>query len=296
MTVKRSLVALSAAVLVASIAHAEDKKIFSGPQVGEKLPPLKVKGVFGKQAGKEVDLVKQAAGKPTVLIFTHKLTRPAFAMTRAILNYSGKRKPDELFSAMILLTDDATAGEKRFQQLGRYLNVGKTNARFGLSPDGKEGPGAYGLNRNVTLTILVANKGKVTANYPLVQPSVQADALKVIKNVVALTGQKMPKLEDIFTRRYVGKNKKKKRGPMRDAVVTANIRAFIQKDATAKEVDAIAKTIEDRAKKEPKAKRDIAFYAGVILRQGYGSKRAQEIAKRWQKEYGTAKKPQRKRN
>ena len=33
---------------VAATAHAEDKKIFSGPQVGEKLPPLKVKGVYGK--------------------------------------------------------------------------------------------------------------------------------------------------------------------------------------------------------------------------------------------------------
>ncbi|MFQ5733629.1 MAG: hypothetical protein ACE5KM_16960 [Planctomycetaceae bacterium] len=278
---------------VATAAHAEDKKIFSGPQVGEKLPPLKVKGVFGKEAGKEFDFVKLAKGKPTVLIFMHKLTRPAFGTVRALLNYAGHRKPDELFSAMIYLSDDATEGEKSLKRLGRYLQIGKTRSRFGLSPDGKEGPGAYGLNRNVTLTILVADKGKVTASYPLVQPSVQADVMKIIKDVVALTGQKTPKLEDIFKRRYAGK-KKKKRGPQRDPVVKANIRAFIQKDATAKEVDAVAKKIEDRAKKEPKAKRDIAFFAGVILRQGYGTKRAREIAKRWRKEYGAKNKPKKK--
>jgi uncharacterized protein (TIGR00369 family) len=40
------------------------------------------------------------------------------------------------------------------------------------------------LNRNVTLTVIVAKDQVVTANFPLVQPSVQADAPKI--SVVAL--------------------------------------------------------------------------------------------------------------
>src|SRR5262245_59106134 len=51
------------------------EKLFSGPQVGEKLPPFKVRGFFDDNAGKELDFVKQAAGKPIVLVFIHDVNR-----------------------------------------------------------------------------------------------------------------------------------------------------------------------------------------------------------------------------
>jgi transcriptional regulator NrdR family protein len=104
----------------------------------------------------------------------------------------------------------------------------------------------------------------------------------------------MPKLEDLFKDQYArGKKKRRgKKGPQRDAVVTGHIRSFIQRDAKPEDVDKIAKQIEDRVKKQPKAAADVAFFAGVVLRQGYGTKRAQEIAKRWVKQYKPAdKKP-----
>jgi len=50
-------------------------------------------------------------------------------------------------------------------------------APTGISPDGEEGPGSYGLNRKMTLTILVANKGKVTANFALVQRTLREVAV-----------------------------------------------------------------------------------------------------------------------
>ena len=53
-------------------------------------------------------------------------------------------------------------------------------------------PGAYGLNRNVTLTILVGKDNRVTANFALVQPSLQADVPKVLGEVVKLIGGKVP--------------------------------------------------------------------------------------------------------
>jgi len=274
-------------------ADAEDKKVFSGPQVGEKLPPLKVRGVFGDDAGKVLDFARLAGDKPAVLIFMHKLTRPSAAVARTLLNYAGNKKPAELFAGMVYLTGDVTEAEKRLKRAQRALTTSKT-ARVGVSPDGVEGPGAYGLNRNMELTILVANKGKVTANFPLVQPSVQADVLKVVKEIVKLTGDKMPKLTELFKDQYArkkkraGKKNRRKKGPQRDEVVTGHIRSFIQRDATPADVDKIAKQIEDRVKKQPKAAADVAFYAGVILRSDYGTKRAQEIAKKWQKQYKTA--------
>src|SRR5204863_5985517 len=54
--------------------HAQ-ATLFSGPQVGEKLLPFKVRGFFGDDAGKELDFVTQAAGKPIVLVFIHDCNR-----------------------------------------------------------------------------------------------------------------------------------------------------------------------------------------------------------------------------
>jgi len=279
---------LIAATSTAALLHAEDKKIFSGPQVGEKLPPLKVKGVFDKEAGKDFDYAAMAGDKPAVLIFMHKLTRPSAAVMRAILTYTGKKKPGELFSAMVYLTGDLTEGEKRLKR-AQVVFRQRGNAKIGISPDGAEGPGAYGLNRNMTLTILVADKGKVTANFPLVQPSVQADVLKVVKEVVKLTGDKMPALKDLFKGRYAAKKGKKKRGRRLDPQLGGLLRAVIRKDAKPEEVDAAVKKVNKYVEKKPAAKAHVGRIARRIVNSGrlknYGTKRAQEYLTKWAKEF-----------
>ena len=55
----------------------------------------------------------------------------------------------------------------------------KLRARVGLSPDGAEGPGNFGLNKECMMTIVMAKDNVVTANFALVQPGI-ADAPKVI--------------------------------------------------------------------------------------------------------------------
>ena len=44
--------------VVVGPSFAQDK-VFSGPQVGEKLKPFKVRGVFDDDAGKDLDFVNQ---------------------------------------------------------------------------------------------------------------------------------------------------------------------------------------------------------------------------------------------
>ena len=44
-------------------------------------------------------------------------------------------------------------------------------------------PGAYGLNRNVAVTVLVATDRVVSANFALVQPSLEVDAPKIFKSI-----------------------------------------------------------------------------------------------------------------
>ncbi len=171
--------------------------VFSGPQVGEKLPLFTMRGVFDSEAGKSIDLVSQAAGKPVLLVFVHETNRPSVALTRTVMTYAARRVGDGLVSGVVWLTDDPTATEQLLKRARHALPKG---VPIGISMDGKEGPGAYGLNRNVTLTVLVARNNQVTANFALVQPSVQADAPKILAEIVKLIGGKAPTLRELEPR------------------------------------------------------------------------------------------------
>ncbi len=75
-----------------NLEAAAEEAVFSGPQVGEALPKLSVKGVYGEQAGKTWDLLEANKDQPKLLIFAHNRTRPGFALTRAIdLRQQAKR-------------------------------------------------------------------------------------------------------------------------------------------------------------------------------------------------------------
>src|SRR5436190_22034662 len=190
-----AVAALAAVFALATPIVAQEKKdkVFSGPQVGEKLPGFKVKGVFGDAAGKDLDFVKLADGKPIVLVFVHDLNRMSLSMTRVLTAYTASRAKDGLHTGVVWLADDVTEAENTLKRSGHAL---AKDAPLGISPDGKEGPGSYGLNRSMTLTIVVAKEGKVTANFALVQPSLQADLPKILDEVVKVAGGKAPKVDD----------------------------------------------------------------------------------------------------
>src|SRR3954464_1421557 len=86
----------------------EPERLFSGPQVGEKLPPFRVRGVFDADAGKDLDFVTQAGGKPIVLVFVHDVNRQSIGMTRALTTYTVGRARDGVVTGVVWLDDDAT--------------------------------------------------------------------------------------------------------------------------------------------------------------------------------------------
>ena len=161
----------------------------SGPQVGEKVTPFVVRGVIGEAAGKEINLVKEAQGKPLVLVFLHEVNRPSVGLARLLLNYAASRKADGLHAGLVLLTADATASEEWIKRAAAALPSG---VPIGISGDGAEGPGAYGLNRKVQVTVLVVKDDKVAANFALVQPSIEADSPKIAAAIVAAIGSGTP--------------------------------------------------------------------------------------------------------
>src|SRR5262249_10899783 len=164
-----------------------------GPQPGEKLPPFKVRGFFDNDAGKELDFVTHAAGKPIVLVFIHDVNRMSLSLTRILTAYTAGRAKEGLATGVVWLADDVTEAESVPKRCGPRR---AREAPLGISLDGREGPGSYGLNRNVTLTILVGKEGKVTANFALVQPSIQADLPIILQEVAKAAGGPVPKIED----------------------------------------------------------------------------------------------------
>lgn len=257
--------------------RAADEPPFSGPQPGEKLAAVPCQGVFDDAAGKEIDPVKDADGKPLTLIFVHEFNRPSAAVLRVVMTYATKRAADGMQSAVVFLSADPTETEATLKR-ARHAMPKEVPAL--ISRDGIEGPGAYGLNRQVTLTVLVAKEGKVTANFALVQPSVQADAPKILAAMVeVLGGGEVPKLADLG----VNEPPAVADGPhprMRELLAPV-----IRKTATEEEVDKAAAAVEKLAATDAAFKQNVGRAAKTISDAGklenYGTPAAQAYLKKW---------------
>ena len=269
---------------------ADDQTVFSGPQVGEQLPPFSMRTVVGPEAGKEQDLVTAAAGEPVLLVFVHERTRPAFGLANLLMRFAATRKAAGLHGGLIYLTDDATATETWMKNISSYF---EKKTPVGFSTDGPEGPGAYGLNRNVALTILVGKDSKATANFALVQPSIQADGPKILQAIVDVTGGgKAPDIAK-FQQSYMRNRTRMQNQREGDPKLQELLRVVIQKDATEEQVQKAAKAVEDYVAEKPKAQQDLGTITHRVVSSDrlstYGTAAAQEKLKAWAKKYGPAK-------
>lgn len=266
-----------------------DDPVYSGPQPGEKLPPFIARGVFDDDAGKDIDFIGQAGQNPVVLIFLHDVNRQSISMTRVLSQYTSERTEGKITTGVILLHDDVTEAESVLKRIRHAL---APKAPVAISLDAKEGPGSYGLNRNVMLTILVGNKGIVTSSFALIQPSLQADLPKILEAVVAEAGGKVPRLEDLAGAGAMTRTSPNPNAPRPEE--TPNLRPLlapvIRRNATEEEVEAAAAKVEDAADKDEGVRKEVGRIANTIIDAGkltdYGTPRCQEFLKKWAKAYG----------
>jgi hypothetical protein len=168
----------------------EGKQIFSGPQPGEKLPAFKATSLAGDEKGKELDPITSAGNKLQVLFFQDEsrvAIRGLFSVMDAISKIERKTDKD-LQIACVFLIDDADSINKGFARgfprlLERGIDV------IAVSQDGRDGPGAYGLNRTISQTIILARDGKVTRNFVFPEPLLYGDP-HVLGGVAELIGEK----------------------------------------------------------------------------------------------------------
>jgi len=264
-------------------AAAQDEPIFSGPQKSERVVPFEMTAVTGEQTGQTIDLVTKAGEKPLLVVFVHERTRPAFGLMNAVARFAESRVDQGLVHGVTFLSADPTATETWLKRITRNL---PTKTIVGYSAEGQEGPGAWGLNRNVTMTVVVANQGKVTANFALVQPSLAQDGPEILKALVEVTGGgEVPDIAN-FSPQMRGRDAAGR--PMTrggDDQLRSLLSPLIQKDATDEEVDAAAAKIEKYMKDRPAVRTRITEIATRIIDAGrletYGTPKAQEYLKKW---------------
>ncbi|MDG2223326.1 MAG: hypothetical protein P8L85_18230 [Rubripirellula sp.] len=144
-----------------------EQPIYSGPQPGEKALAFGAINLRGDQAGQEIDPISLAGDKLQLIIFVNEARtfgRFLGFLQRQLLAIEANSKYRWTMS-VIVCTDDANEAEKSFAVLDqRYPK----ELLFCLSKDGSAGPPAYGLDKNITATVIVAKDGKVLHNLPYV--------------------------------------------------------------------------------------------------------------------------------
>ena len=156
---------------------SEENGIVSGPQPGEKLPPLKVTGIRGDLDGETFDITAKADGKPIILFLQDpdeagiKGLVHVFEWLKKIGDFKKKQNNAsglEFQIGVVFLTDDADAlPESARDVFEKHL---PDEIIVGISPDGREGPSSYRLNRDVPQTVLIAEDGQVLHNFAFTEP------------------------------------------------------------------------------------------------------------------------------
>jgi hypothetical protein len=136
------------------------------------------------------------------------------------------------------------------------------------------------------MTILVAKSKTVTANFALVQPSLQADLPKIVAAIVEQVGGTIPEMSNLLDKPDNESMRPRGDKPSVDPDrMRSLMRPLIQKDATDEQVDAAAKAIEQACKEDPEIQKEVLRIAKTIVQSGklenYGTARAQSILRRW---------------
>ena len=291
---RTQLLLIVTAVICLPSLKAEDP-VFSGPQVGEELVSFEAKTVFGDRAGSKVDVFGDDRDGPSLLVFVHEVTRPSVGLTRLLLQYADSKAEQGLNAKLVFLTKDPTETEAFLKRARHAL---PKHVEPLISVDGLEGPGAYGLDRDMTLTILVANEGIVTGNFALIQPSIEADLLKITASVSTTLGETNPpkSLQELGVKdpRMMAANQRRRgersrSNPDQDGLYRQMISPVISKGASENEVEEAAKKLEQYASEHAWFKQRVHKAANLIIDGGklanYGTKHAQSYLRKWSTEF-----------
>jgi hypothetical protein len=141
-----------------------DEEVQSGPDVGKKVPALKVHAVTGIQENKDLDYAAKRKDKPTIYVFIQadKWSRPMARFLKT-LEKQVQKESEDAYLVAVWLTEKPDATKK-------YLPVAQESLKFEITAltffkGEKTGPKGWGLNADAFATVVVAHKQKVVARF-----------------------------------------------------------------------------------------------------------------------------------
>ncbi len=169
------------------------ERIYSGPQPGEEIKPFRVVHIKDNET-LELEIEPDDDEGVTLICFVHRLSnddRILFGL--GLVDFYTLRHKD-LTSHYVLLSDDREKILKMLQGWSRGSIFNKS--LLSVSVDGVEGPGAYGLNRHVAMTVIVAKGNKVVENLVFKAPN-NYDLEKIMAAVARSLGKAEPDLATV---------------------------------------------------------------------------------------------------
>lgn len=164
---------------VAWATWSQDQELYSGPLPGEPIVPFEVVAATGPERDTVVDYVTRFDGAPTVYCFVHNVSRASSRTVRALDVACAARADEGLRTLFVMLGSDQDETERYGMIFPGLLDL---SSHVGISVDGNEGPGAWGLDRELVLTVTVAKGDMTVASFPLLSPN-ETDVPRIMEAV-----------------------------------------------------------------------------------------------------------------
>jgi hypothetical protein len=170
-----------AAMVLGAIFLVPDAALGAGPAVGAAVPALKVQAMTSDGQYEEADAGKPAADKPVVyLLVQHsKWDRP---IARFLKTLDDKIRDTSATAVAydVFLSSDVEQVKEYLPKVNQSLKF--QNSTLATFTDDGNGPADWNVNGDDSLTVVVTNKGKVTATFSYVSTN-ETDVPAVLEAV-----------------------------------------------------------------------------------------------------------------
>jgi hypothetical protein len=165
-----------------------DEPCKSGPQPNQRPGPYSSLVSVGKERGTQHCYICEAGDKPMVIVFARTLSEPLGKLVSKIDKSLAEHKTSELRAWVTFLVDNQPAFDPKVVDWGKKSAAGAVP--LGIFED-VVGPPAYLLNRDADVTVLLAVKQKVVANFAFRAAELNDDAIgRVFKDLPKIVTMK----------------------------------------------------------------------------------------------------------
>lgn len=162
-------------LMIASLLLADPCQ--SGPQPGQRTGPYSALVCVGKERGTQHCYICENADKPVVIVFARNFSDPLGKLVHKLDQETKKHKDFELKAWVTFLADNQTALDAKVVAWSKQHATG--NIPLAVFED-EGGPPSYLLNRDADVTVLVANKQRVVANFAFREGEFDARAIEAV--------------------------------------------------------------------------------------------------------------------